>query len=93
MNKPFEEIEFTPEDIYEELVKSGIEFELNEEYKYLEDSLAEDEKKFVNTMKNMEHKYREDGQFSEQGMKEYIEQIRKNSRNTVTLMIVKEEDL
>lgn len=36
MNKPFKEIEFTPEDIYEELMKSGIEFELNEEYKYLE---------------------------------------------------------
>lgn len=36
MNKPFEEIEFTPEDIYEELIKSGIDFELNEEYKYLE---------------------------------------------------------
>lgn len=36
MDKVFEEIEFTPEDIYEELLKAGIEIDLNEEYKYLE---------------------------------------------------------
>lgn len=93
MNKIFEEIDFTPEDIYEELVKSGIEFELNEEYKYLEDNLNEDEKELIKNNGKHGHKYREDGQFSEQGMKEYIEQIRKNSRNAITLMIVKEEDL
>ena len=39
----YKEIEFTPEDIYKELVKSGIKFKLNEEYKYLENSLTEDE--------------------------------------------------
>lgn len=37
MTQNFETFEFTPEMIYEELLKQGIEFELNEEYKYLEE--------------------------------------------------------
>lgn len=37
MTKIFEEIEFTPEMIYEELLKAGIEIELNEDFKYLEE--------------------------------------------------------
>lgn len=43
MNKIFEEIEFTPKDIYEELLKAGIEIELNEEYRYLETITPNDE--------------------------------------------------
>ena len=59
--KPFKEIEFTPEDIYEELIKSGIEFELNEEYKYLEDNLTKDDK----------------GKTSGDYIKDYVDKIRR----------------
>lgn len=55
--------------------------------------MKEDEKEFISIMESMGYEYREDGQFSEQGMKEYIEQIRKNNRDAIALMTVKEEDL